>query len=55
MEEIFKSEKNESYLYAKCKYCGNTIKGSSKGQIEALLLIHKIFKHRDKIEIKEKD
>ena len=38
----------------KCPYCSNEIKCVTKEQGEYLLLQHKLSKHKDKIEIREK-
>lgn len=39
----------------KCPYCEKKIKGSTKYQLESLLLIHKISKHRGHLKIEEKE
>lgn len=38
----------------KCPYCSKIFKGLNKKQVESQLLIHKINRHADKIEIREK-
>ena len=38
----------------KCPYCDKVIEGTDSKQAETNLSIHKLFKHPDKIEIKEK-
>ena len=38
----------------KCPYCDKVFEGSTLNQIEKQLLIHKINKHPERIEIKEK-
>jgi hypothetical protein len=53
IKEILEN-KDKKYFVINCRFCKKEIKGTSKSQIESLLLSHKINKHRDKIEIKEK-
>ena len=38
----------------KCDFCDREFEGFTKNQVEKQLLIHKINRHSDKIEIKEK-
>lgn len=38
----------------KCPYCEKMFSGQSDKQIDYLILIHKLSKHPDKIEIREK-
>ena len=47
-------EKNIKIFRITCKYCHQEIKGSSESQVEYLLLQHKLSKHKDKVEIREK-
>lgn len=55
VEEILESlqEEKTTVFKTNCKYCNQEIKGSSKRQVEYLLLQHKLAKHRDRIVIKE--
>ena len=39
----------------KCKHCEKTIEGFTKKQVEHLMLQHLLSKHKDKLEIKEKN
>ncbi len=38
----------------KCDYCDKVIEGFSKKQIDVLMMQHKLARHSDKVEIKEK-
>ena len=56
MKEIISEEKKdttEKVFKITCKYCKREIKGSSKSQIEYLLIQHKLSKHKDKIKVEE--
>ena len=47
-------KKTQLVFRTNCKFCNQEIRGSSKSQVEYLLLQHKMAKHKDKFEIKEK-
>ena len=38
----------------KCDYCDKVIEGFSKKQVNVLMMQHKLARHSDKVEIKEK-
>lgn len=38
----------------RCPFCDKTFEGSTLNQVEKQLLIHKVNKHPDKVEIKDK-
>lgn len=54
-EKVIKEteNKNTNTYRITCKYCNQEIKGTSEDQVNHLLLIHKMSKHKDKVEMKE--
>ena len=44
----------ENPVQQECKYCGKVITGMTQFQLESLMAIHIITKHRNLVEIREK-
>ena len=47
------NKKNKNMIKKKCKYCNEKFEGSTEKEVDTKMVMHKLTKHRNKVEIKE--